>query len=236
MDTLKIIISTIVSFIALFASSKLIGNKQMSQLNLFDYINGITIGSIAAEMATDLEQNPLHPFIAIIIYTSLVILCDYISKKSIRLRRFLSGRIIILMQNDKLFRQNFKKGRIELTEFMTACRVNGFFNLKDIQTAILEENGKISIMPKSTARPVNDYYLKIALKKETPDIVVISDGVILEKNLKQTGNNMNWLNNQMKNLGIKSEKDIFLAVCNTVENTLSAYRMNEDAPENDITQ
>ena len=236
MEALKIGIISAVSFVALFISSKLIGNKQMSELNLFDYINGITIGSIAAEMATDLEHSPVLPLVGIAVYTALVMLCNYISRKSIPLKRFLSGRSIILMQNGKLYKNNFKKGRIEISEFMTECRINGFFNLSDIELAVLEQNGKISIMPKSVKRPVNGEDLKLPLTKELPDMVIVQDGVILEENLKQTGNNNDWLNAQLKNLGFKNTENIFLAVCSPADNKLHVYKADETGTQNDFSQ
>lgn len=236
MDIINILIGSFASFIALFISTKLIGNKQMSELNLFDYINGITIGSIAAEMATDLEHSPFLPIIAIAVYTMLVMLFNFVSRKSIKFRRILSGRCIILMQNDKIFRENFKKGRLDISEFMTQCRINGFFNINDIETAVLEQNGHISFMPKAGVRPVSPEDLNIAVKKETPDIVVIEDGVILKENLKMTGNNENWLEQNLKNLGIKSAEEIFIAVCSTAQNEFFAYKKDEKAPQNDISQ
>lgn len=131
----------------LFSLTKLLGNKQMSQLSMFDYINGITIGSIAAEMATSLEDDFLKPMIGMAVYTVAALLISLIASHSVKLRKFLIGRPLILYDDGKLYRDCLKKAKLDLNEFLTECRNNGYFNLSEIQTAIMETNGKISILP-----------------------------------------------------------------------------------------
>ena len=145
MHFIKIILTSLGSIIALFFSTKIIGNKQMSELSMFDYINGITIGSIAAEMATSLDGEFYFPLLAIVIYTLVMCLMSSISEKSLKCRRFLAGRSVILMQNGKIYRKNFKTAKIDINDFIAQCRINGYFSLNDIDSAILEQNGKISI-------------------------------------------------------------------------------------------
>ena len=112
METLKIIPLSLGSLAILFFLTKLMGNREMSQLTMFDYIVGITIGSIAAEMSTSLENNFLEPVIAMIVYGSVTIFISYITRKSLKMRKFFSGTAIILFDNGKLYRENFKKAKI----------------------------------------------------------------------------------------------------------------------------
>ena len=116
MDYLKILLSSILSVSVMFISTKVIGNKQMSQLNMFDYINGITIGSIAAELATNLDKNVLLPVISIIVYTTAISLISFISSRNMKARRFFTGKSIVLMDKGKLFYDNFKTAKIDLNE------------------------------------------------------------------------------------------------------------------------
>lgn len=145
MDIIKVILMSIFSIIELFLLTKVIGNRQMSELNMFDYVNGITIGSIAAEMATSLEDDIKAPAIAMAVYALFTVLISYISSRSVNARRILVGTSIILFKNDTLYKQNLKTAKIDINELITQLRINGYFDLSQIDTVILEENGKISI-------------------------------------------------------------------------------------------
>ncbi len=101
MEWVKILLIAPLSYVALFIITRLIGYRQISQLSIFDYINGITIGSIAAEMATELER-PLRPLLAMAAYCLLVMLTSFATSKSIRLRRLITGRTLILLENGTL--------------------------------------------------------------------------------------------------------------------------------------
>ena len=108
MELLQILLTSLLSVGALFLIAKLMGHKQMSQLDFFDYITGITIGSIAAELATELEQ-PLQPFIAIGVYGAMSILLSKITGLFPKTRKFINGSPTILMNNGKIYRKNLKR-------------------------------------------------------------------------------------------------------------------------------
>ena len=140
MDSLKIVALSFGSVIFLFILTKLMGNKEMSQLSMFDYIIGITIGSIAAEMSTALENDFMQPVVAMAVYAIGSIIISILSYKSIKIRRIISGNSLILFDNNELYRNNLKKAKLDLNEFLMQCRTAGYFSLSDIQTAILEPN------------------------------------------------------------------------------------------------
>ena len=235
MDILNIFFVSIGSVAALFLLTKITGNKQMAQMNMFDYINGITIGSIAAEMATSLENDFLKPLTAMTVYAAAVVLIDFATAKSIKLRRFFEGRAVLLYDNRKLYRQNFSRARLNINEFLTECRTKGYFNLAEIETAILESDGRISILPKAETRPLTPSDVKIAPKQEKTVTNIILDGKVLEENLKVTGNNHAWLAKEMEKQKIKHVSDIFLATCD-VDNQLSIYVKLKSEPKNDKFQ
>ena len=133
MAILNVILLSLGSLIALFILTKLMGYRQMSEMSMFDYINGITIGSIAAEMATSLEKNWWLPLTAMIVYALAAIVLSYISVKSMAARRVISGKPLILMDHDTIYEKNLLKGKIDLSEMLLQCRVNGYFNLSDLQ-------------------------------------------------------------------------------------------------------
>ena len=231
MDFWHALITAPVSLLVLFILSKLIGNKQMANLNLFDYINGITIGSIAAEMATNGFDAFWECLIALIIYAAVVILFSYLSQKSIALRRFFTGKTIVLYDRGKIYKKNLMTAKIDMNEFLSMLRNKGYFCLEDIETAYLEQNGQLSVLVKSNKSPVTPFDMKIRVNRTRPEVVVISDGKVFEKNLKSTGNNTDWLNRQLKIKGQK-QKDIFLAVCDG-DNNLKIYEISDKRDTND---
>lgn len=223
MDILKIIVLSISSFIVLFILTKLMGNREMAQLSMFDYIISITIGSIAAEMSTALDDNFIEPLVAMIIYAIGAILVSYIALYSIKARRFISGTTLILYDNEKLFSKNLKKAKMDMNEFLMQCRTNGYFNLSDIQTAMLEANGKISFIPNSLKRPATPEDLSLNPKQEFLVTNIIIDGKVLEENLKNTGNNLKWLQSNLEKQNAGRVENIILATCDK-DNNLSVYK------------
>lgn len=212
MNFLRLCLTAVLSFVTLFLTAKYMGHKQISQLDFFDYIAGITIGSIAAEMATELEE-PWKPFVAMIIYGGATLLLSIISIKFPRTRKYLNGTPTILMDNGKLYRENLKKAKLDLSEFMVMCRQQGYFDLTNIQTAIFEYNGKLTILPQSAQRPLTPNDMNLAPSQDMIFTEIIMDGRILDDNLKRMGLNTKWLENQLKQNHIRSADDIFLALC-----------------------
>lgn len=233
MDLLNVALASVGSIITLFLLTKLIGNRQMSELNMFDYINGITIGSIAAEMATSLESDFLKPLLAMVIYAVITFLISILTNKSVRLRRILNGKTLMLYKNNKLYYKNFKKARIDINEFLSQLRINGYFNLNDVESVFLEENGKISILPRSEARPIIPKDVALFPEKEEPLITLILDGKVLSGNLKFSGNDITWLKKQLKEQGINKISDVFLAVCDS-SNKLTGYTKLKEKPDRDM--
>lgn len=235
MELLNVFFASIGSAIVLLILTKIMGKREMSQLSVFDFITAITIGSIAAEMATALENDFMKPLVAMTVYALLSILISYINLKSITLRRFLYGKSLILLDNGEINNKNLKKARLDLSEFLTQCRNSGYFNIDNLQTAILEPNGKISFLPKSTDRPVTPNDLKLKPSEEKPTINVIIDGKILADNLEYLGNDEKWLYKQLSEQGIKNLTDVFLATCNN-KNNLSVYVKLKKPMTRDIFQ
>ena len=212
MKFLTLCLTALGSFAALFIIAKFIGRKQVSQLDFFDYITGITIGSIAAEMATELEE-PWKPLIAMIIYGSVTLLLSSVTIKFPRVRKFLNGTPTILMDHGKLYRENLKKSKLDLSEFMVLCRQQGYFDLTDIQTAVFEYNGKLTILPVSSQRTATPNDLNLAPEQELLFTELIMDGRVLDENLSRMGLNRVWLEKQLKASGVQSADEVFLAVC-----------------------
>ncbi len=225
MEFLQIIMMSVISYAVLFVLAGLSGRKQIAQLSSFDYISGITIGSIAAELATELEE-PLQPLVAMAVYGLLTFGITLLSMKRPRLRRFLTGTPVIVMDNGQIFRENMRRAKLELSEFMSMCRAQGYFDLGAIQTAVFEGNGQLSILPVSSRRPATPEDLSLSPEAEYFETEVILDGRVLGENLHRMGLDHNWLTKQLQAQGYHDAKAIFLAVCDR-ERNLTCYPVEQ---------
>ena len=212
MEFLKVILTSLLSAVSLFLIAKILGHKQMAQLDFFDYVTGITIGSIAAELATEFE-SPFKPLIAMVVYGVVAYAITIIAHKFPKARKFINGTPTIVMDGGKLYRKNMKKAKLELSEFMVMCRQEGYFDINDIETAIFEYNGRLTILPKSEKRPLNPEDMNISPEKASICTEIIMDGQILHENLKRMGFNLEWLEKQLKNQRYNSQREVFLGIC-----------------------
>ena len=222
MDIFKIILTSIFSVASLFVITKLMGHKQVAQLDFFDYISGITIGSVSAELATE-HEAPWKPLIALVIYGLASVILSLMTHKFPKTRKYINGTPTILKNGDKLYRKNMKKAKLDLSEFLLLCRMQGYFDLDDIQTAIYEHNGKLSVLPVSTKRPVTPHDMNLELKAEYIGTEVIMDGRIMGENLLRIGRDENWLQKQLESQGYHDAKEIFLGIYHAEDDTLSLY-------------
>ena len=179
----EVLLSSLLSIASLFIIAKFMGHKQVSQLDFFDYVTGITIGSIAAELATELEA-PERALIAMAVYGAVSVLLTVVSRKFAKARKYINGTPTILFDSGKLYRKNIKKCNIDLSDFLLLCREAGYFSLEDIETAVFECNGKLSILPKSAKRPISPSDVQILPKQEKIAVELIMDGKILGENLE----------------------------------------------------
>ncbi len=222
MEIVKLVLTSFLSVVTLFIIAKVLGHKQMSQLDFFDYITGITIGSIAAELATELEK-PWKPLVAMTIYGTVAVLLTFITSKLPRMRKFINGTPTIILSDGKLYRKNMKKAKLDLSEFMVMCRQEGYFDLNDIAVAVFEYNGRLTVLPKATKRPVNPTDINVVPQPDSISTELIMDGRIMHDNLKRMGLDMNWLKKELALQGIKSEKEVFLGLCDR-NNQLTVFK------------
>lgn len=228
MDILTVMITAFCSLVVLFLLAKLMGNKQIDQLSLFDYTIGITIGSIAAEMATELE-NPQYPLAALVVYGVTATAVSLITNKSPGFRRFVTGKPLPLLMGGQLDRKNFKKARLDLDDFLAKARAAGYFTLSDIDMALLEPNGHISFLPKSVARPLAPQDVAVFPPQEGMQENLVMDGVIQYAALKKAGLSEHALREQLRALGFPVCKSVFLASRDT-DGTLTVYGADAVTP------
>ena len=204
-------LASVLSLAVMFLLTKLMGNKQVSQMTLFDYIVGITIGSIAAELATELE-NPERPLLAMLLWGLAAWGISILGNKSLRARAFLSGKPLVLLDQGVIDRKNLKRARLDLNEFLTYCRIAGYFDLNEIQTAVLEHNGSVSFLPKETDRPATPADLDLRPRQSLLQIPFIMDGHLLPENIASAGKEPSWVYRALLRQGYRDEREVLLAL------------------------
>lgn len=185
------------------------GKKQVSQMNIYDYIIGITIGSIAADISLDINKSLTSGIICLLIFCLSSIIVSYLSLKSISLRNFFYGKEIPLIHHGKIDYKNMSKNKITINTLETEARLMGYFNLNEINNAILEPSGLISFDPKEKNKPTTKKDLGINKKDKGLVYNLIIDGIIIKDNLKNTNKTEKWLNKELKIRG-KNLNDIIL--------------------------
>lgn len=199
----KIIILSVVAMAVLFLLTKLMGFRQINEMSFFDYVIGITIGSIAAEMSTNLDLEWWKGVTAMAVWAVIGVLLSIITQKSIKARRFISGQPIIIMKNGRIIKKNLKKAKLDIDDLTASARANGYFNLTDIDCAIMEITGNISFMPTSLKRQLNPKDFNFAPQKEYLSYDVVLDGQFVEKEIKKCSINKSELEKMIKNREIK---------------------------------
>lgn len=228
-EILPIFLRALISFVLLVLLAKLMGAKQLSQMTLFDYIVGITIGSIAAVLAIDDQIPVIYPIAAMVIYALLDLLLSVVTNKSIIARRFFTGTPTIIIDNGKIIRENMVRTHYDMNDLLSLCRAKGFYNVSDISYAILEPNGELSILPKTAHRPVTPGDLNLTPAEEGVLANVVIDGIIMQNNLKGIGRNEEWLKKKLEEQEIKRVENILLATCDST-GSVSVFFKDEKPP------
>lgn len=224
MEIIEVILRGIASLITLFLVTKMLGKKQVSQLSIFDYVMGISIGNFAAEITINLDTPVIYGIISMLVFGSIAYIISILTMKSIILRRFFMGVPTILIQNGKILMKGLKQVKFDVNDLLEECRNSGYFDLNDIDTAIMEVNGKLSFIPKANNRPVTTKDMSLNPEQDKVLANVILDGHIMVENLSYMNKNIKWLNQQLKIKGAKLE-NILLATLDNNEK-LSIYEKN----------
>ncbi|KON88513.1 membrane protein [Sporosarcina globispora] len=193
----------------LFAITKLIGKKQISELSFFEYVSGITIGSIAAEIIMGLDNHWASGILSILIFGLVTLFADILSLKSKSFRDFFEGKGTIFIKDGKILEDNLKKERYSIDDLSSLLRQKNVFKAADVEFAVLEPRGDLSIMLKKENQPLTPKDLKLNLPQEKEPQTVIMDGIILNDPLAESGKTRKWLNMEIEKLGLTID-NIFL--------------------------
>jgi hypothetical protein len=231
---LEALLRTLLSVAVLFVLARIDGAKQVSQLTFYDYIVGITAGSIAASMCIESDIDIWVCLIAVVLFMLSSMLFSVLSSKSIFLRRVLTGQSIFLIARGEIRYDGLRRARFDLSDLMRELRSQGYFNINQVNYAILESNGNVSVMPKAGDRPMTATEQGVSLPEDGLMANVIEDGKMLKGNLKAFGKDADWLQEEIRAQGCKEMRDIMLATLNE-NGELNIYYKNEEEKDGSRT-
>ena len=214
-ESLAVLVRSIVAFFSLLIFTRILGKEQISQLTFFDYVLGITIGSIAGTLSTDLTSKAFPHWIGLLTWVALGFLLEIICMKSRYAAKFLEGEPTIVIMNGKIMEKALKKMQMRATDIMALLRNQGAFDLNQVEFAIMEPNGGLSVSKKAEHLPLTPKDMNIPVTSSGISTELIYDGIIIDENLRQMNKSKKWLMNELQKHGISSEKEVFFAALNS---------------------
>ena len=214
---IEIVFRSIVTYIILLVLGRIIGRKLISRITFFDFIVGITLGSIAVRIALGSQESPYLATISAIVITTLVVITDYLDIKSINFRKLVDGETIILINNGKILDYNLRKVKITINKLMMLLREKDIFNIEDVALAAVESDGELSVLPKVNKQPITTGDLNISTQYNGLMSDIIVDGKIMYNNLQCTNHDEQWVREQLKAHNINNVEKVFYAGLNDAE-------------------
>jgi uncharacterized membrane protein YcaP (DUF421 family) len=220
---IDIIIRSFIFLALLFFMTKILGKKQISELSFFEYVSGITIGSIAGEAITGLEKNMFQGMAAIIIFSLATLLVDILALKSKSFRDFIEGRGTVFIKDGKVLEENLKKEKYSIDELSALLRQKDIYRVADVEFAVLEPRGTLSALLKKENRPLTPKDLQIKVPNEKEPQTVIMDGSILDEALRSSGKSRGWLETELEKLELTLDNVFIGQVDSYGELTVDIY-------------
>jgi uncharacterized membrane protein YcaP (DUF421 family) len=223
------ILRSFVAYIVLLILARVIGRKLISKFTFFDFVVGITLGSLAVRIALGNEDPLLMAIISAITITGFVLITDFLNIKSLKFRKLEEGEPVVLMKQGKILNYNMLKTKISLSELLMLLRQKDVFDIRDVDYAIIENDGQLSVLlnPDKQAATTGDLKIPRAANKLATDIII--DGKIVYENLKSIHHDEAWLNQQLSSLSINEIENVFYASVDNFNNLfVSSYHDKDD--------
>ena len=225
-DILMMALKGSIAVVYLFFVVKILGKKQISELNIFDYIIGLSLGNIAAEMTVNKSIPILGGLISMTVYGLFSLLVSYLNEKSIISRRFITGFPIVIIKDGKISREQLKRCKIDVNDLLQDARESGYFDISEINYAVMEPSGKVSFLPKAKYTPATPSDLKLKVSEKTLSYNLIIDGVIIKDSLKAVKHDEDWLLTRLNKEGYQDISNLLLVTIDNKEK-LTIYKSDE---------
>jgi len=215
---LLLIIRTAILYLTVVLAMKAMGKRQVGQLQPFELVVVITISAMAAIAMEDIGVPLINSIIPIITVMVLQVALSLINLKSEKARGVICGKPSIVVENGKIVEEELRRLRYNVNDLLEQMRAKNYFNIADVEYAILETNGQLSVIPKSQKRTVQPEDLQIQTKYEGLPTTLIIDGRVNYDNLKKINLDENWLKTELSKFGINDIKKVFFASLDTLGN------------------
>ena len=205
-----VLIRTLTIYLTLLITMRMLGKRQLGEMELSEFVLAALIADLAAHPLQDIGIPLINGLVPVLTLFCCEVFIAALSMKSIRLRALLFGTPNMLIQQGKIQQKQMQANRFTLDELMQALRSQGVYDISQVQYAVLETDGTLSVMLYPAERPATAAMLKLEVKEESYPSIVINNGRIMENNLRWLGFDLNWLNKQLKAQGFDGAKDIYL--------------------------
>ena len=210
-EGLVVFVRSIIGYFSLLIFAKILGKQQISQLTFFDYVLGITIGSIAASLTTDLSSRAWPHFVGLFTWALLGYVMQYITIKWRYAAKYLDGEPTIIIMNGKIMENALRKMKYTISDIMALLRNKDVFDLSQVDFAIIEPNGQLSVLKKPEYEPLTAQDMNITKSATGISTELIYDGVLIAQNLQQLNKTKKWIMHELKLQGIKHISEVFIA-------------------------
>jgi uncharacterized membrane protein YcaP (DUF421 family) len=210
-EALVEIVRALIAFFTLLIFTRLLGKQQMSQLTFFDYVLGITVGSIAASLTIELTYDPWPMWVGMLTWIVAVLALQWITVKWRYAEKYIDGEPTVVIMNGKIMEEAMKKLRYRISDLTEQLRDKGVFDISQVEFAVLEVSGKLTVLKKSPYQPVTPKDLDLKTDYKGINTEIIYDGVIVDSNLRQVKRDRKWLERELKKQGIKNAAEVFYA-------------------------
>jgi len=232
---MEILLKSLGAFVAVIFITRLVGKSQVGGLTITDWVNGIVVGSIAASLVTSVGVPAGYYVMGLLLFMSFTILAQWLEMKLRPVHKILSDEPTVVVHNGKILEGRMRKMRYTVDDLTSQLREKGAFNVADVEFAIAEPDGQLSVLLKSQAAPVTPQDLNIPTRYQGVPSELVVDGVIIEQNLKQNNLDEDWLLGELQKQGIESLQEVFYASLDTDGNLYIDKKRDDLEYVQDIT-
>jgi uncharacterized membrane protein YcaP (DUF421 family) len=220
------IVRTSTVYVLAILLARLMGRKLISQMTFFDFVVGVSMGSLSANAMIGSSRSLLSSVTSLVVISLLAIGTSYLHIKSFKARKLIDSEPVTLVENGVIVEENIKRIRMTINELTMKLREKNAFNLADVEFAIMEMDGQLSVLPKADKKPLTPFHINLQTTSTglTKDIII--DGNLMKENLKGTGLNEQWLNSQLKRQKVNSISEVFYA---GIDNNKNLYISKKNA-------
>ena len=210
-----VFVRTLIIYFALVLIMRILGKRQLGEMELSEFVVAALIADLASHPLQDIGIPMINGLVPIVTLFCCEVLISGAAMKNIRLRALLFGKPSMLVEKGKIKQHEMKKNRFTTDELMEELRNQGYLDISAVEYAVLETDGRLSVIPYPSESPVKPSQLKIEAEDKGYPVVVISDGHVIESNLRLVGRDRNWLKKRLAALGVKDAEQVFLMTVNS---------------------